>query len=350
MIYNSTVTAVNESEVMSLLESVEDRFQEYTMAEATAIIVGEQETNWTRFMQGIGLSELNTIMEGQEVIYEGARMQAFVKKAKGFFESVKQKLAELTKSFVAKFMQIVRGNDAFIKKYKKDLESMSVPSDFEYKGYNFKNEHLDKAPDYSNGQVKTLPTYSASTAENILAGKEQYNREAAENAVFKGNAPSGESLTDKLTEYFYGSKEKKTLAINPKDQVKILETTKDLKKKATESYKNAARDISKIIKELDKAEKEFRGSDNKPEIGKSAKIESAFNLLLNYWKAYGSAASQMHGAYMRALGSRNKQAKAICTKLIIASGKKKAVKENTEEHVSEGFVNTDAFLGAVEFI
>ena len=116
MIYNSTITNVNESDIMSLLENAEDRFEYYTMAEATAITVAEQEENWTRFMKGIGLSELSTVMEGQEVVYEGARLKGFIEKAKAFFKMALNKLAELTKRFMAKIDQIFKTNDSFVKK------------------------------------------------------------------------------------------------------------------------------------------------------------------------------------------------------------------------------------------
>ena len=91
MIYNSTITSVNESDIMELLENAEDRFENYTIAEASAIVVAEQEANWTRFMKGVGFSELASVMEGEEVIYEGARLQSFLNKAKGYFGTVNKR-------------------------------------------------------------------------------------------------------------------------------------------------------------------------------------------------------------------------------------------------------------------
>lgn len=148
MIYESAINGVSESEAMSLLENAENRFEYETIAEATAIVVAEQEANWTRFMTGVGLGELHTVMEGQEVIYEGAKLQKFLDKAKAFFKMALSKLAEITKSFIAAVDKFILSNDKFIKKYEKQIKEAKFPSDFSFKGYNFNDSALDGTPDY----------------------------------------------------------------------------------------------------------------------------------------------------------------------------------------------------------
>lgn len=343
MIYDSTVTALNESECVSLLESVEDRFEDNTLTEAVAIIVGEQEANWTKFMKHVGLSELNTISEGQEVVYEGARLDAFLQNAKKYFEIAKQKLAEFTKSFINKAEEVIRGNSAFLKKYENELKSMTVPSNFEFKGYDFKNMEV---PTYSNNdRVRDVKFGELDNTAWINSNKDKYSKEAANKAIFKGEVPSGDNLNQMLTNYFYGEKEKKSLNIDIEKQLGILRETSNMRKTAKTSYANAVKEINGIIAGLKNAEKEFKKT--KMEKAKAGNIDSAFNLVLGFWKAYSNAIHQMHGSYLSALAKRNSQAKAICTKLISAN-KKSEKKE--EKEVSEGFVNTEDFLGAIEFI
>lgn len=341
MIFDSTITSMNESAINTLLENVEDRFEDNTMAEATAIVVGEQEINWTRFMQGIGLDELKTVMEGQEVVYEGARWEGIVKKAKGFFQMVLTKLAQITKSFIAKVDQVFKSNDAFVKKYEKDLNNMSVPADFKFKGYNFTN--LGEGLNYNNRSAKTKVT--TENFEKILKDKDEYSPESAENSIFPNTDKiSGETLGEKLRNYLYGSKEKEDINILIDKQITILKETKKLKSDAKTSYTSAANEIKGFISAIDKAQKEFKKAEH-DDLKKAARFNSAFNILLTYWKRVSSALSQGHGAYMSALGARNRQAKAICTKIIIANGK--PVKK---EPVKEGFINTETFLGGVEYI
>lgn len=345
MIYNSTITAVNESDVLSLLENAEDRFEYNTIAEATAIIIGEQEANWTKFMKGIGFSELATVMEGEEVIYEGAKLKSFISKAKAFFQMALSKLAELTKRFIAKIDQVFKTNDGFIKKYEKDLRKMTVPSDFEFKGYTFKNMGV---PEYKTPEKVTISASNASSYADL--NKDKYSKEYAEELLAPG--ATGDSFGAKLVNYFYGSKEKEKLAINVGDQLDILKNTKNMKKEAKDSYTKAAKEIKTFIKELEKAEREaLKSPEEGQSLAQGQKIDQAYSTLISFWKAYANGASQKHGTYMRALGARNAQAKAICTKLI-TTGLKTSGKEKRKElkAKTEGFINTEDFLGAVEFI
>lgn len=348
MIYDSAIMAMNEGEFNTLLENVEDRFENYTMAEATATIVGEQEANWTRFMTGVGISELNSIMEGQEVIYEGARMQSFIKKAKGFFQIALNKIAEITKSFMAKVDQLFKSNDSFIKKYEKQITNIKIPKDFKFEGYNF----YSVEPIYNNDAVmKTFDVTSEVAVNQIISKKETtYSKESAENSLFVGGTPDGDSLSEKAKNYFYGKKE--DLKININEQIKIIKETKDLKSKSKKSYSEAAKAIKSIIKNLEKADKDFDKNDKKNiSLENATTVTKAFNILISYWKAYSSAAATVHGTYMGALGARNKQAKAICTKLIIANGKAKGKADRKEiKSKMESYIDTDVFLGAVEFI
>ena len=351
MIYNSTITGVNESDIMELLENAETRFEDETMAEATAIVVGEQEINWTRFMQGVGLSELATIMEGEEVIYEGARFQKFVNKAKGFFQMILNKLAELTKAFVAKFDQFFKQNDAFVKKYRSALGKVDyAKADAEINGYRF--QHTE-TPGYKNGMSGRKS--KVEDASEIINNKDDYTREKAEDSFFGTNAPDEDTLGAKLNKWFYGDG-KETIKLDNQyidDQIKILEGTKTDRETAKKSYKEAAKEIKDIIKKLKEAERKFDSNVGKSKDSSedNANVSSAFGILLSYWKAYGSAATQVHGAYLSMLGKRNRQAKAACVKALNAGGKAKGKEEREKIKArTEGFVDTEDFLAAVDFI
>lgn len=347
MIYNSTINGIASREAESLLESVEDRFEYSTIGEATMIVVGEQEANWTKFMTAVGLSELSSISEGEEIIYEGARLDKFVEKAKQFFEVAKSKLAEITKSFIAKIDQVFRTNASFIKKYEKELSGYTLPSDFEFKGYKFSNLK-------TRSYVRPLSVnITQSDAESIKDKKDtKYSSDAAEELLV--GKVEGDTFGEKLVSYFYdGEKEKTKLSsISLKDQLDILRKTKDLQKDAKKSYTEAYSAIKDIIKELEKLRKNNR-NDDKASVSDRGVMEDAINIILGYYKHYSSCLVQYHGAYMRALGSRNSQAKAICAKALTTKygkeGKAQRAKAKGEK-VTEGFVGTDAFLGAVEFI
>lgn len=341
MIYDSKVSVkpVEEnSELMELLENTENRFEFNTMMEATAIVLAEQETNWTRFMEGVGLSELASVMEGEEIVYEGARLAVLADKAKQIFEAAIKKLAQLTSAFIAKVQEWATSAKGFLKKHEAALKGAKLDS---FNGYEF--FHIE-CPDYTAG-------YTDDTVMRLNVGdidKDKFSVEKARNSLFK-EVPEGEAFNDKLMKYFYGTKKKKELTnVSIDSQITILKETSKLRDEARKSYNKAAGEISKIVKTLKKASK-------KEEDGE---FKQAFDILLTYWKAYSNAVTQMHGTYLRVLGHRNRQAMAMCTTAAAKSMKKDKVKEEPKkeeqkklaEPKNEGFVNTEAFLGAIEFI
>lgn len=352
MIYSSTINGIASQEAESLLESVEDRFEYNTIGEATMIVVGEQEANWTKFMTAVGLSELASISEGEEIVYEGVRLQSFIEKAKGWFKVALNKLAEITKSFIAKVDQIFKTNAGFVKKYETELSKYTLPSDFEFKGYKFENKHLDTTPAYplDGVGVKDVNDIFTKAYPNI---KDHYSKEAAEKILFNKENVSGDNYSEKLAVWFYGSKTKEELkGISLKDQLDILKNTKKLKDDAKRSYTGAHKSIKEIIKKLEQAQKRNL-NDDKKDVNDKGSMEDAISAVLGFWKSYSSTVVAYHGAYMRALGSRNRQAKAICAKALTTMYKSKGKTDRSKlkkDYHLEGFVNTDAFLGAVEFI
>lgn len=339
MIYNTTINAVNESELDELLENAEDRFEYETMAEATAIVIAEQEQNWTKFMKGVGLSELASIQEGEEVIYEGARLQKFVSKAIAYFQMALNKLAEITKRFIAEVDRFLRPTDSFIKKYGSKLNGAKVD---EFKGYRFQN--LNKAPTFKDAKAPS---------DIKSVNKDDYTKEKAENDVIPSNT-SGESFMQKAFVYYFGAKEKTTLNnVDCSGMVQVLKNTKQLRKDANSSYKEAAKAVKKLIKDLKKAEKDALKDnvEKKADLATSANVESNYSAVISYWKTYSNCILMRHGTYLRALGARHRQAKAICTKAITKSlkdsgtAKREQIKARTES-----YVETDAFLDAVDFI
>lgn len=337
MIYSSMINESASQNVDALLESVENRFEYETIAEATMIVVGEQEENWTRFMKAVGLSELTSVCEGEEVIYEGKKWDDFKAKAVKFFEVVKHKLLEITKAFMAKVDQFITTNKTFVKKYKDQLKG-TTGSDFTFKGYNFNDNVLKETPKYDINKTNI---------KQLFLGKEP--RELAEENILASNniKSSGESFAEKLTEGFYGSKEKEELKnIDLAAQVKILEDTKKLKTDAKSAYSSASKAIDAIIKDIKSKKDNNLKNSSSDTLGTSSDINEGYTRTLNYWKAYSSCAQTFHGRYLSALGARNRQAKAICASYLSKSHRAKS----KEKSFKEGFVNTDAFLGAVEFI
>lgn len=347
MIYESTILqakAVNEEkELDAFFETVENRFEDYTIAEASATVISEQEENWNKFMQAVGIDELSSVMEGSQIIYEGGRLEKFKETLVKWFEYAKKKLADITKAFMDQVDKFVaKANSSTVK----SLKGVKVPSGFTYKGYEFKN--LDQTPKYE------FATVDLSNTEKIVADKEKYNKT---NAIKDLVGTETENIKEAVRKKYFGEKvEMKN--INLEEQYKYITSAGAMKKAAKQSYNSAKKSLDKIIKEINSlAKKSEKGSD----------VSTALGVVGSYYKTFANGAIVVHSNYMRAIGARSRQALAICVNAAVEAKRaenkqKKASKaaakeakkhpENVKQLTSsnEGYVDTSAFLGAVEFI
>ena len=372
MIFNSiryeATSYVNEAELDEILENAPDRFKYETMSEATARVIGEQEVNWGRLMVGVGIGELTAMQEhGLEFVNESGRIQAFIDKFVAYIKMAINKLAEITKSFIAKLSQYILTADAFIKKYEKDIKRASdkMLTDLDFNGYKFNHTLLDdKTNKYDKGDgIKTeladLKSYG--NDKNITSGSGKLSETAAKK-TFVDSYTEDDDFSEKVTELLFGDSEREVFDIT-KDiiskQITILKETKKLKDKAKANYKSAASSLQNIIKKMenkaDKVEKATEYENEEKE--EKAKIEEGFRNVASYYRHYASAATTYHGIHMRALSARSKQAKAICTKVVQRVIKNEGQSKRNQyrqgagmdQKVYESYDST-AFLGAVEFI
>lgn len=330
MIYESTIKAPADNEFEIRMEAASDELCRYTLAEATAIVLGEQEANWTKFMTAVGLSELATISEGQQVVYEGERLEAFKAKAIAFFESLREKLDKVVKAFIAKVGELVSINNNFIKVYGTKMAGIPTPSGFSYRGYTF------------NGLDNNAPKFASLESLKDNMTKE----EMIESLVGK---VEGETFTEKLAVYYQGSKEKVIITtdkIKIDDQLEIIKKTNELRKQAKASWKTT--------------DNLFKSAIDHIKVDKKHAVDGHTGItdgILTMYKTYANLAQAMNAGYLKALAGRNRQALAICTGIWHATKKaekpvkKEEPKKETKEEVkTEGFVTIDTFLGAVEFI
>lgn len=351
MIYEAMVKksiveeSVDTTELDTFLTENEDRFEYNTIAEATMIIIEEQEINWNRFMQGIGFEELGAVMEGTEIIYEGARLTALINKAKAFFDAALKKLKEITASFMKKVDELAAKGSGFLKKYEDKIKGATFPSDYKIKGYKFGDL---STPVYN---LKHLELAVKSDAETVAAkDKKEFDKSVAEKDIFGGEL-GDKTLLEALEKAYYGEGKVEITSVNPSEQVNIVKGTKNMKGQARDSYAKAKKAVQDIIKMLKRIEKEA---------DKGSNMEKACNMLITFGKSYSSAITVKHSCYMRALSARHRQALSICVAALGFAAKaereaKKAEKdakkeEKKAEPKNEGFVNTEGFLGSVEFI
>ena len=289
-------------------------------------LVAESEINYNRFMQAVGISELNYLeTNGQEMVYEGGRLSGYIEKAKKFFHNILEKIKGFIKKFMVKVDSLVRSNDGFLKKYGSEISKLNEK--VKINGYKFSNLGELNFP-----EAKTVVTTANGTAED----------RDIKTKVLGSNV--GEDFSEAIFKHFHGEEtSKKEVELSPSEQIQIIKNTKDLRTKAKKTYTEADKKIKDIIKRLDNQAKNI----NKKDVSEDTNAEmQKINSEIKGFKTFASAMQLVQGGYLSALRAQNSQAKAVCVKAL--QGK---YKEDTKKNLKEGFSHyEDDFLSEVEFV
>ena len=328
--------------------------------------VYENECNYNAIMKAVGLSELKYYQEtGKDLfVHEAGAFDGFIAKVKAFFKKVIEKIKSIFKKFVAIFDQYTLNDKQFVKKYGDQLIRKDL-KDFEFTGYKFGD--FDKVQGFVKAAGNTLNRY----IDDYTTGHKKdtdYNKEEYDNRFYKDSDKINEEkeeerakilgqqsgkmdeteFKDKLKELLYGDDNKETLDnISIRDQLSIIENTKDDIKKVEKTQKEIEKGINDLLKTLDKLPSEIRkqysySSGNNLTDQQDKRINNAIQ---NASDAYDICKSRSNditvafGMIVQAYKDRNRQAKAICVKAL--SYKHEAAM------VSESSYSDDIFAGVV---
>lgn len=360
--YNNTVLC-NEAEIE---ESIYTDFEEGALN-----AIAENESNYNKLIEAIGLMESAVFEENGEVVYTEAMLGSIWESLKSFLMKVWQKIVALFKRFVAMFDQYFKGDKEFVKKYRAKV-MQSDAKDLDYNGYTFKD--LDtkiKALDVDDYKLNTSiqsgtnQTYNADTEDKQDKIDEVMDSFRAKMCGKSGGKVDSSDFSDELKEAYYGSDSPESLddpdlgaqlrfIDNSRDNIK---DAIDLKNKIEKAFKRVIKDIDDVkgTKMKEKGQEAYNNAaKNATEDEKKAasdKANSEFaknnNLQVTILHQKSSALTQTLGVALNALKDRNRQARSICVKAMTKSGKFK-----NESASVEGFqypAYGDSFLTGIQF-
>ena len=338
MIFDTNFTNESSSSLYSM-DGIEESKYELGV-EGALMHVYENECNYNSLMRAVGLSELKYYTEtGKSLfVHEAGAFKGFIEKAKAFFLKVIEKIKSIFKAFVAKINSFVMKDKDFVNKYKSEIAKKDV-TDLKFKGYaNFVkgfygyqsyNIDFNVLPASLTGDAKE---YSAEEIDNFIEKKRA--KVAGES---DGSKLTEKEFIDKLKEKLYGDKEEVDVT---KEMVsKALDTisnTKTIIKSAEEAKNAAIKTIDKAVKDLNEAEKKYK--DNfKPSGDDEAnkKLGTMTSNTANYVRANKALSNDMtiaYSTYVRAAKDANRQARALCVKVI---GYNKKAEESAEINTNE---------------
>lgn len=345
MIYGSVYDSINES----TLDCVEayDFEESMSFQEMGAQMIEEATQDWNDYMQAIALSELSYVIENhQEYIYEAVDISSMIAKAKEWFQKLWAKIKGIAKSALAKFNSFAMNDEKFINKYESDITTgaTKLPAGFSYKGYKFdglagKATTIGKNGKWERSNVSIPDTEgSAGALRSKHDAKDTYMNSKHQTQLLddyrgtlvdkSGPVTSGE-FGKAVKEYLYGSADKEYIrTVDANSLISIVKGAKDAIKGAKEAEEDIKKDIDEKIEALNKLEDDIKSNIDKSKdedptskagVGKRAGMEKNATVVTNtvsYLRAVETVNAQWFSKYISALKDQNRQAKALCTKLI----------------------------------
>lgn len=318
MIFNTEMSAGASLSMDAVQES------KYALGiEGALMHVYENQCNYNAMMKAVGISEMKYYQENGKELFlnEAGAFGSFITKAKEFFKKVWEKIKGMFKQLFMKINSFVASDKDFVNKYEKDIvrKWASIKKDeFNFKGYKFDIDLTDaKKLKDSMKKLKTEINIS-----NTMAPKFTDNdalQDHIEKEVWDGKERS--EYIDDLKEETYGSTEKEELDnINIRQQLAYIKDTKS-NIKDIEAFQAAADAFyKKLISELDKAaNKAAKDTENdRSNYIKAIDEQIAIN------KANSDMTTVSCGVLIQAVKDRNRQAKAICVKVMGTKVKKES--------------------------
>lgn len=363
----SSIIAANEAATVMEDDSVKpSMYEDFT--EGAMVAVAESETNYTRLMMGIGITEAVAYNEtGEPMVYTESFIGDVVDKIKAFFKKLWDKIKALFKRFILMFDQYFKSDKDFLKKYKSRILKSST-KDVTYNGYPFSKANGFRGANLAGLNNINADTVNAEIERRVLPELmnargnsdtlSERREEIADN--FRGEIVDKQSVDasdfhDELFEYFHGSTSKETLSdsdpeLNLSNCITTLEQNKEYIKSAQKIVDKIGKWIDDAVKRIEQdSKREITAYKNNPNNSDREKTEmetdstKLVTVEISIYRDCGGILTQTIGAVLTALKDMNRQARAICAKAIVKSGK------INEESAGSEYFGGGSFLSSVVF-
>ena len=364
----SSIIAANEAATIMEDNSVKpSMYEDFT--EGAMVAVAESETNYTRLMMGIGITEAVAYSEtGESMVYTESFIGDVIDKIKAFFKKLWEKIKALFKRFILMFDQYFKSDKDFLKKYKSRILK-STNKDMTYSGYpfskanGFQNTTIIANFDNAEGVNRLIDNHISPEILNARANADTLS-ERREDIVdrFRGSMLNKSNQTvdasdfhDELFEHFHGSTSKETLddsdpELNLSNCISTLENNKEAVKEAQKVVDKIGKWIDDAVKRIEQESKRditaYKNNANNSDEDKreyEATNTKLNNVYIGIYRDCGGVCTQFVGAVLTALKDMNRQARAICAKAIVKSGK------INEESAGSEYFGGGSFLSSVVF-
>ena len=260
-------------------------------------------------MYGIGRYELAQVREGAEVVYTEGMVDTIKTKISKIWEFIKNWVKSVWNKFVAWISSYVRGDKAFLAKYKKQLEE-NLPylsNDFKYTmKYGKVMDELDKEPTAS--KVETLVRKYL-----VIIRKADATRDKIKDII---DDLEGE-IKDLKDEYKYEDLTKEVDKNWVKSNIKAVINIIDMD---ASKVKNKANDHTKLVEGLSKDT--IKNIEDNMKLLGGADARATATIRVDGYKSLSSKASSLltwqTSLYIKTFKGLKSDCRAICRKILTA--------------------------------
>ena len=284
-------------------------------------------------MQGIGHYELKTVREGSEVVYTEGMMDTIKSKIEKIWTFIKNWIKNVWNKFIAWLESYVRGDKAFLSKYKKKLDENLVYLDKDFdKTYKYAKiiaDGTDKAFTELDKEFTNFRTEEATNRPGITdkASEESSNRlEKLDDLIdeIKDKFKDAEFEVD-VDASWVRSHFNKIL-----DMVK--EDTSKYKRTQDKSFKEVEQDYKSLVKEAESNAKD----KEQPE-------KSNRNVYVNYLKTVSTKYSNLYtwktSFKIKCIKGAKSDARALCRAILTAKPNPKYNESAFDHNDFEAYFN-----------
>lgn len=371
-ITGSSICANEAATVMEDDSVKPSMYEDFT--EGAMVAVAESETNYIKLMMGIGITEAVAYSEtGKPMVYTEGFVSDVVDKIKAFFKKVWDKIKALFKRFVLMFDQYFKSDKDFLKKYKSRMLKSST-KDLTFNGYPFsKAKGVTSGTHINTGSIDDIkniittidsgiqddlakqgldPATNGAGVDSFAEKREDILDEFRASMIDKSGSVDASDFAEELFEYFHGNNTKESLSdsdpeINISNCIMILERNKEATKNIQKVLDKIGKVFDDMIKDVEKCMKEtnarYTDDSNGTKIDKETNNTKFVNAKISIYRGISSIITQYFGAALTASKDMNRQARAICAKAIVKSGK------INEESAGSEYFGGDSFLSGVVF-
>ena len=288
-------------------------------------------------MTGIGLYELNTVREGAEVVYTEGMLDTIKSKLEKIWNFIKNWVKSVWNKFVAWLESYVRGDKAFLDKYKKKLDENLV--------------HLDKDFEKTFKYAKIIETGVDNAFNELDKKADEFAAKSKQDALDISKA--GDKSSEDASKYLEELDDKV-------DDIK--DTYKDAEFEVEVNASWVRSNFNKIIEMVDKTDaskvkrqydKDFKAVEKESKEGIKAATDgvktldqpakSNQNAYVNYLKSAASKASSLHtwkaSFKIKCIKGAKSDARALCRAILTAKPNPKYNESAFDHNDFEAYFN-----------